>query len=351
MGAVSLDRVLETLPKGLPAPIACFLIARAARAIETEIATPERIAIAEDGTISIREGARDRSALSYRAPEGGLASPRAAVFALGALLYEAITGRALFARANDGETRRAIANDPPPALAGRVKDASPELDLILARALAKHPAQRFASTRELAERLERYLADELHHVGEDELLATIDLSSRAARKQKSFAPPDDLVRVGEPKLSIPRDAPPLSSPPAKKLSSAPPAKAASATFRPPKKDPAPPPRNEFEDAVLDFTPARARISRPVEASFDQDVVRTGDVAYEAARAPSKSAPARLDIDEGVLRKERSRTAAGVRISERAGPSGPNWIVHIVALLVILFALALLYQFLLRPLLF
>ncbi|RKH53351.1 protein kinase domain-containing protein [Corallococcus llansteffanensis] len=86
----------------------------------------------------------------YMAPEQVRGQPvdaRADVFALGAVLYEAVSGRAPFGGDSPVERMSAALRDDPPSLPG-------ELGTVLARCLAKAPADRFQSAQDLAFALE-----------------------------------------------------------------------------------------------------------------------------------------------------------------------------------------------------
>lgn len=90
------------------------------------------------------------------APEylrGSVFSPQSDIFALGAVLWEAMTGRALFRGVTPTDSLRLTleARVPP---AASVNPAVPEaLDRILQRCLAARPSDRFPNTRELHEAL------------------------------------------------------------------------------------------------------------------------------------------------------------------------------------------------------
>jgi tetratricopeptide (TPR) repeat protein len=94
---------------------------------------------------------------AYMAPEQVVAAEtdaRTDVYALGAVLYEAIAGSPPFVRASLVELSRAIAaEDPEPP--SRRSGASPALDGVCLRALAKIPDDRHATAAELADELER----------------------------------------------------------------------------------------------------------------------------------------------------------------------------------------------------
>jgi hypothetical protein len=89
---------------------------------------------------------------SYLAPEqiaGGRADARSDLFALGAILYELVTGRRAFEEKTRALLIAAIQSvDPEPASRARAA-ALPALDYVLARCLAKDPAQRFQTAFDL----------------------------------------------------------------------------------------------------------------------------------------------------------------------------------------------------------
>jgi eukaryotic-like serine/threonine-protein kinase len=101
----------------------------------------------------------------YMAPEqasGGTADTRSDQFSFGLVLYEMLAGRRAFARETAVETLSAIIRDDPPP----VEQFNPSVPLpvrwILDRCLAKRPADRYGSTRDLA----RDLASARDHLSE-----------------------------------------------------------------------------------------------------------------------------------------------------------------------------------------
>ena len=91
--------------------------------------------------------------LDYLAPEvlhGEPAAAPADVYALGCVLFEALTGSVPFPRETDAATAFAVLYEPPPSPRDLVPSLPESLDVTVRRALAKRPAARFASAGELA---------------------------------------------------------------------------------------------------------------------------------------------------------------------------------------------------------
>ncbi len=83
--------------------------------------------------------------LAYAAPEvlrGARGGPAADRYALAAMLFECITGTAVFPRPTQAAVVSAHLNEPPPRVSGRREDAPPALDEVLIAGLAKDPAER-----------------------------------------------------------------------------------------------------------------------------------------------------------------------------------------------------------------
>ncbi|MGH7438269.1 MAG: protein kinase domain-containing protein [Polyangiaceae bacterium] len=90
---------------------------------------------------------------SYMAPEqvrGEAVDGRTDIWALGAIVYELVTGRTAFAGASNGETFAAILHTSPPPLCSLRPEAPAELEAVVSRCLQREAAERYADLAEFA---------------------------------------------------------------------------------------------------------------------------------------------------------------------------------------------------------
>jgi serine/threonine protein kinase/Flp pilus assembly protein TadD len=95
--------------------------------------------------------------VGYMSPEqvrGQAADHRADIFALGAILYEMLTGKRAFQKPTSPETMSAILNEDPREMSQIVSNIPPALERIVHRCLEKAPDRRFQSTTDLTFALE-----------------------------------------------------------------------------------------------------------------------------------------------------------------------------------------------------
>jgi len=94
----------------------------------------------------------------YMSPEqaaGKSSDHRTDIFAVGVILYEMLTGERPFQGSSSMDVIIATSRDEPKPAPLLNPQVSPALDAVLSRCLAKEPAQRWATSRELAARLEQ----------------------------------------------------------------------------------------------------------------------------------------------------------------------------------------------------
>lgn len=111
--------------------------------------------------LSLTETGLVRGTAGNLSPEQCLKRPldaRSDVFSTGICLYELLTGRRLYLRANDYETMLAIVHDPVPSARDVAPSVPPELDAVAQRALAKRPEARYPTAAAMRADLEAWLA-------------------------------------------------------------------------------------------------------------------------------------------------------------------------------------------------
>jgi serine/threonine protein kinase/curved DNA-binding protein CbpA len=131
---------------------------------------------------------------NYMSPEqarGDLAiGSRADLFSLGCLAYECVVGQKAFVGSTVMATLMTIINDPPRPFDREALGLGPEFDVLLKRALAKDPVQRFATGAELVSALSALRSSEYQ--------ATVVIESPVAPVDDSPPPPPLVVTRREP---------------------------------------------------------------------------------------------------------------------------------------------------------
>jgi dipeptidyl aminopeptidase/acylaminoacyl peptidase len=124
--------------------------------------------------------------VGYMAPEqvrGHAVDARTDLFALGAVLYEMLSGRRAFVRDTAAETMTAILREEPPDLTGTRIDLPAALDRIVRHCLEKNPAERFQTARDVAFALEA-----LSGTGLNTPAAALPAVTPATRGQRRWLP-------------------------------------------------------------------------------------------------------------------------------------------------------------------
>ncbi|MEW6433137.1 MAG: serine/threonine-protein kinase [Myxococcota bacterium] len=230
----------------------------------------------------------------YIAPEylrGENIDGRADLFALGVVMYRALTGKRPFPGDNEAAVSMAVLTQTPPPLQRWVPTVNAELAAVTLRALEKDPAARFESARALRQAVEaavgrpaenEELADLMQTLwppGDEERVALNSLAAGTSEETSSPAlnaisgtfPSLDVATPhrANPRPSAPGAAPPPpappAAPPAAPRPSGPRAAAAPSASLPPVvvPDAAPPPQ-----PVFDAPPAAAPAFPEVPRGFD-----------------------------------------------------------------------------------
>jgi WD40 repeat protein/tRNA A-37 threonylcarbamoyl transferase component Bud32 len=177
----SLDKKLAGTP--LPPAEAAALVQRLAQAVDAAHAKniihrdlkPANVLLTEDGTPKITDFGLAKKldtagqtttgevigTPSYMAPEqargqGKTLGPACDIYALGAILYECLTGRPPFKAATPLDTLVQVVNDEPVAVTQLNGQVARDLETICHQCLQKEPGKRYASAAALVEDLGRF---------------------------------------------------------------------------------------------------------------------------------------------------------------------------------------------------
>jgi serine/threonine-protein kinase len=187
---VDVERVLAESTGGLPTPRALHIVAETAAALDCAHRNnlihrdvkpanillaasadgdngPEQVFLTDFGIAKALDGAtkltRTGSILAsfdYAPPEqidGGTVDARSDVYALGCVLYRLLTGSVPFPGATVASLMHSHLALPPPRPTALAPWLPPAIDAVVARAMAKDPAERYRTCRALAEDADRAL--------------------------------------------------------------------------------------------------------------------------------------------------------------------------------------------------
>jgi hypothetical protein len=134
----------------------------------------------------------------YAAPEqieGRELDRRADVYALGCVLYETLTGAPTYEKDSEVALMYAHLLEPPPQVTHKRPDLSPEIDAVVAKAMAKSPDDRYATTLEFATAMRK---------------ALIGTGSRMTQQAEQPRAPETVLTAGAAGTAA---APPAEPPP------------------------------------------------------------------------------------------------------------------------------------------
>src|SRR5690349_14331770 len=136
---------------------------------------------------------------SYMSPEqcrgDDIVDGRSDIFSAGATLFEMVAGERAFQGRNVTEVSRRIQNDNLPLLPANVRNAAPRLQLVLERAMGKHPADRFDTGADMAEALRQVLREagpDSTRVAPEARVTTV-VSPRAPREDSAGRSPQPTL--------------------------------------------------------------------------------------------------------------------------------------------------------------
>jgi serine/threonine-protein kinase len=173
---------------------------------------PSNVLFDSDGNVKVADFGIARAASSdittvqgsppYVAPEqarGGLADPRSDIYGLGCVLFEMLTGRPPFTGDSPSEVVMQHLERPPPRVSDVRDGVTSHVDALVDRALAKDPAQRYASAQEFRTDIER-VATGLAPAAQATIVSTRHLDPGttvavgAQNGPRQFEPPRDATR-------------------------------------------------------------------------------------------------------------------------------------------------------------
>jgi eukaryotic-like serine/threonine-protein kinase len=182
LAGADLDQLLYASPTPLPPDVVCGIVVQALEGLEAahnllsedggplqlvhRDLSPHNIMVGFDGRCKVLDFGvakmRQRRTVTlpgivkgkplYMSPEQACAEPldrRSDVFSMGLILFESLAQRRAFFRETDAQTMEAIVNEP----LQRPTDVDLTLWPVIERALAKSPAHRFSSAKDMAQAL------------------------------------------------------------------------------------------------------------------------------------------------------------------------------------------------------
>ena len=288
--------------------------------------TPASVSI-ETATGAVKLGLAEPTAFAYAAPEqinGGEGDRRSDVWALGVVMWEALTHETLFEGGDDAAIKAAVQQqtiDPPATLNANIPA---ELSAICMRALARNPADRYQSAKVMGAELEAVLDDAGYGDSDDKLREYMATLGQPPREKRLSAPPDMLTPPPGPPSStapgvvIPRGdaapAPKTAHPitvPARAVGTTPPATA-------PIEKPAEKSDRTSRPSILDQEPAKPPASMVATSAGSLDTKVEGLSPSSFLTSPAPSAGANLAAALASAGTQAPPAAAAKPAPERVG---------------------------------
>ncbi|HET9976298.1 MAG TPA: serine/threonine-protein kinase [Burkholderiaceae bacterium] len=271
-------------------------------------------------TIDVSAGATvpppDLASPYYAAPEhlrGEQLDARCDVYGLGLVLYEMLTGRRAFDGVSLETIRKGVLEAEVPSVRQVNDDVDEVLSGIVARAMARDPAERYRSARQLARALRDWISDETNGVGHAHTLprrgrpwvwaagATVGVATLALWALSSPRAPEPVAtaQAAKPVVALPAPAPVRGAEAPVVEAAVPPpvaAPAAAAKARP--RDEAARPR-ERSRPVVAVDAAPRPLAAPVQGVVQLAVTPWGNVEIDGRSAGTTPPLARLTLPVGT----------------------------------------------------
>ena len=135
---------------------------------------------------------------SYLSPEAAMGEPvdhRTDIFAIGIMLWEMLAGRRLFLGETDLDTVRQVQAARIPSLSQLNSEVTPELERIVQKSLARDPAQRYQSARDLGRDLITHLFRIGHPVSSFDISTLVREAMVARDSDRRHKKKDDKVSI------------------------------------------------------------------------------------------------------------------------------------------------------------
>lgn len=265
--------------------------------------------------------------VEYMAPEQILNSrdvtPVTDLYALGIILYRAVKGQHAFGNRRGEELARAKLLEEAPALEpGRDDEIAEGLVRIVARALKKRPAQRYASARDMLAELEQVkaLADEVSDLDDTTADGASTLVGRASLPEVQPSTPGAPPRPAAGAPAAPSSAPGAARPslPSASAAAAPPSREAPAAAA---KDPAvaQPQAGAQRPSMPSISEVAVRASMPSISEVPASVGRAASARTTVTEEAGGRGVGRGTVALAVLTAFALGTAFGLVISPSGGP--------------------------------
>ena len=120
---------------------------------------------------------------------------RTDIFAVGIILWELLAGQRLFLGETDFQTVKKVQQAQVPPISSINRAVPPELERIIAKALARDPTQRYVTARDLARELTIFLFKQAHPVSAFDVaqLVIVAMKDRAKKKPAQGSIIDKLI--------------------------------------------------------------------------------------------------------------------------------------------------------------